>query len=79
MNLASIILGVVAGTLGLESYAGFIFYFVGASLIAGAVVMLPGRQGYFGKSPIGAVLEEIGNAAMGFVLAWTLLFGIVRS
>lgn len=42
-------------------------------------VLAKGNTQLFGKSVVGSVVEECVSGAMGYVLAWTLVFGLVRA
>lgn len=92
-NLTASLFGIGAGILGLESYPGFLFY-LGFSFLTSALVyalrVRPGilqetRNGrkvgmekYFRGSMefwTGGLLEGLS----GFVLTWTLFYGLVRA
>jgi ER membrane protein complex subunit 6 len=87
-NLTASLFGVGAGILGLESYPGFLFY-LAFSLLTSALVYIfrvrptaiPGGAGmktYFRGSMelwTGGLLEGLS----GFVLTWTLFYGLVRA
>ncbi|PVH93225.1 hypothetical protein DM02DRAFT_604242 [Periconia macrospinosa] len=81
-NLTASLFGVAAGTLGLESYPGFIFYLVGTLFVS--VLLFVTRTGgkpseYFHK-PLGDLwLGEVFGGLSGFVLTWTLFYGLVRA
>lgn len=82
-NLTASLFGVGAGILGLESYPGFLFY-VAFSLLTTALVYAlrvrgaGGVKTYFRGSLelwTGGLLEGLS----GFVLTWTLFYGLVRA
>ncbi|KAI1436747.1 Rab5-interacting protein-domain-containing protein [Xylaria sp. CBS 124048] len=90
-NLTASIFGAAAGILGLESYSGFIFYFVftilttallyalrvaPTSLKAGHSVFDTSR--YFRSSYEFWTGGLFGGLA-GYILTWTLFYGLVRA
>ena len=81
-NLTASLFGVGAGILGLESYPGFLFYVVFSLLTSALVYALRVRgadtKTYFRGSMelwMGGLLEGLS----GFVLTWTLFYGLVRA
>ncbi|KAH6675509.1 Rab5-interacting protein-domain-containing protein [Tricladium varicosporioides] len=85
-NLTASLFGIGAGVLGLESYPGFIFYLVFSLLTSALVYALRVRPGinkggvetYFRGSMelwTGGLVEGLS----GFVLTWTLFYGLVRA
>ena len=74
--------GVAASTLGLESYPGFIFYLVASSLVSVLLFALkaeaqPAKYYY---RPLGDMwLGDVFGGLSGFVLTWTLFYGLVRA
>jgi hypothetical protein len=88
-NLTASLFGIGAGILGLESYSGFIFYLL-FSLVTTVLVYVFRVQGrgtpgdphgdvgrYFQSNLqlwTGGLLEGL----MGYVLTWTLFFGLLR-
>ncbi|KAF2836395.1 hypothetical protein M501DRAFT_1019188 [Patellaria atrata CBS 101060] len=81
-SLTASLFGVVAGTLGLESYPGFIFYLVG-SLTVSLLIYLFRTQGkpsaYFHRPLAELWGGEVFGGLMSFVLTWTLFYGLVRA
>jgi hypothetical protein len=81
-NLTASLFGVAAGTLGLESYPGFIFYLLGTlvvSLLLFALKTEGKPEKYFYK-PLGDMwMGEVFGGLSGFVLTWTLFYGLVRA
>jgi len=81
-NLTASLFGVAAGTLGLESYPGFIFYLAGTLLVSILLFALkteatPGKYFY---RPLGDMwMGEVFSGLSGFVLTWTLFYGLVRA
>jgi len=92
-NLTASLFGIGAGILGLESYPGFLFYII-FSLLTSALVYAfrvrpgiikeahasetPGILRYFRGSVelwTGGLMEGLS----GFVLTWTLFYGLVRA
>jgi hypothetical protein len=81
-NITASLFGIVAGTLGLESYPGFAFYLVGTTLVSALLYLLraDGKpQSYF-YSPVNDLwMGDITTGIMSFMLTWTLFYGIVRA
>ena len=81
-NLTASLFGVAAGTLGLESYPGFVFYIL-ASLVVSVLlfaVKAEGRPDKFYYRPLGDMwLGDVFGGLSGFVLTWTLFYGLVRA
>jgi hypothetical protein len=81
-NLTASLFGVAAGTLGLESYPGFIFYLVGTLLVSILLFALKtdGKPGAYFYRPLGDMwLGDVFGGLSGFVLTWTLFYGLVRA
>jgi len=81
-SLTASLFGAAAGTLGLESYPGFLFYLVGSLLVSGLIMFLraDGKPARYFHSPIGDLwIGDLFNSAMSFVLTWTLFYGILRA
>lgn len=81
-NITASLFGVIAGTLGLESYPGFAFYLTGTLLVS-ALLFVFRAQGdakrYF-YSPIGDLWAgDVVSGLMSFVLTWTLFYGLVSA
>jgi hypothetical protein len=81
-NLTASLFGIAAGTLGLESYAGFAFYFAGTLLVSALIfALLAGRrpESFFYR-PLGDLWAgELVSGLSSFVLTWTLFYGLVRA
>lgn len=81
-SLTASLFGVAAGTLGLESLPGFLFYAFGTlivSLLIFASRAEANPKGYF-HSPVGDLwMGDLFGGLMSFVLTWTLFFGLVRA
>jgi ER membrane protein complex subunit 6 len=87
-NLTSSLLGIGAGILGLESYPGFLFYLFFSLLIKVLLYVFriapnsrgsdAGVQMYF-QSPWGLWTAGLTDGLSGFVLTWTLFYGLVRA
>ncbi|CAG8950495.1 hypothetical protein HYFRA_00006992 [Hymenoscyphus fraxineus] len=88
-NLTASLFGVGAGILGLESYSGFVFYIIftllTSALVYGLRVRPAGVQN--GKGGIERYFQgsmELWTGGLvdglsGFVLTWTLFYGLVRA
>jgi hypothetical protein len=81
-SLTASLFGIAAGTLGLESYAGFLFYLVGSLVVSGLLFALKtnGKPGAYFYRPLGDLwLGDVFGGLSGFVLTWTLFYGLVRA
>lgn len=90
-NISASLFGVAAGILGLESYAGFLFYFGFAALItvlfyvlriapsSSAAGLAPLSTSHFFRSPVDFWVGGAFNGLPGYVLTWTLFYGMVRA
>ncbi|KAL8943738.1 MAG: hypothetical protein Q9216_000844, partial [Gyalolechia sp. 2 TL-2023] len=81
-SLTASLFGVSAGILGLESYAGFIFYFLGTLFVSGLIyaILAQGRQAEYFRSPVKDLWTgEVVGGLSSFVLTWTLFYGLVRA
>ncbi|EMC94939.1 hypothetical protein BAUCODRAFT_148984 [Baudoinia panamericana UAMH 10762] len=80
--LTASLFGVAAGTLGLESYPGFLFYFIGTALVSVLVYFFKAEskpQAYFYR-PIGDLWGgDMFGGLMSFVLTWTLFYGLCKA
>jgi len=81
-NLTASLFGVAAGTLGLESWPGFLFYLLGTLLVSGLIYVLraetrPGK--FFYRPATDLLMGELVSGVMSFVLTWTLFYGLVRA
>ncbi|KAL9604792.1 MAG: hypothetical protein Q9219_000240 [cf. Caloplaca sp. 3 TL-2023] len=80
-SLTASLFGVSAGILGLESYAGFIFYILGTQFVSLLVylVLAEGKQARYFQSPWRDLWAgEVLGGLSSFVLTWTLFYGLVR-
>jgi len=82
-NLTASLFGIGAGILGLESYPGFLFYLV-FSLLTSLLVYLfrvrpKGDTGMFFMGPVQLWTGGLMDGLSGFVLTWTLAYGLVRA
>ncbi|KAK3310509.1 Rab5-interacting protein-domain-containing protein [Chaetomium strumarium] len=90
-SLTASLFGISAGILGLESYSGFLFYLVFSLLTAVLfyLVRVAPSSLAAGKSPLDTSRYFRGpfefwagglmNGLAGFILTWTLLYGLVRA
>ncbi|KAF2723313.1 hypothetical protein K431DRAFT_28245 [Polychaeton citri CBS 116435] len=80
--LTASLFGIAAGTLGLESWPGFLFYFVGTTIVSILIFSL--RAGstpsaYFFR-PLGDLwIGDMFGGLMSFVLTWTLFYGLCKA
>ncbi|KAI5923311.1 Rab5-interacting protein-domain-containing protein [Camillea tinctor] len=90
-NLTASIFGAAAGILGLESYSGFLFYFVFTVLttvlfyaIRVAPTSLKSGHGLLDTSRFFRTQYEfwfggVFGGLAGYILTWTLFYGLVRA
>jgi hypothetical protein len=81
-SLTASLFGVAAGTLGLESYPGFIFYLIGTLIVSFLLFTFKtdGKPSAYFYQPIGDLwLGDVFGGLSGFVLTWTLFYGLVRA
>ena len=73
--------GIAAGILGLQSYAGFVFYLVGSTLVSACVVTIlaKGKPATYWQSNFEVWYAEVFGGLSGFILTWTLFFGLIRA
>lgn len=80
--LTASLFGVAAGTLGLESYPGFIFYFIGTAIVSILIFALKAEskpEAYFFQ-PLGDLwFGDMFGGLMSFVLTWTLFYGLCKA
>ncbi|KAF2278146.1 uncharacterized protein EI97DRAFT_373639 [Westerdykella ornata] len=81
-NLTASLFGVAAGTLGLESYPGFVFYLVGTLIVSLLIFVFraEGKPSEYFHRPLGDLWGgEVFGGLSSFVLTWTLFYGLVRA
>jgi ER membrane protein complex subunit 6 len=81
-NLTASLFGIAAGTLGLESYPGFIFYLVGTLIVSALVFAFraEGKPGLYFYRPVGDLWAgDVLSGLSSYVLTWTLFYGLVRA
>ncbi|GAB7351489.1 hypothetical protein MBLNU459_g2140t1 [Dothideomycetes sp. NU459] len=80
-SLTASLFGVAAGTLGLESFPGFLFYAVGSLVVSLLIFALradANPKGFF-HSPMSELwMGDLFGGLMSFVLTWTLFFGLAN-
>ena len=80
--LTASLFGVAAGTLGLESLPGFIFYFLGTAIVSVLIFSLKAEskaESYFFR-PMGDLWAgDMFGGLMSFVLTWTLFYGLCKA
>jgi len=81
-NLTASLFGIAAGILGLESYPGFLFYLAGTLFISILIFfsLAKGRPSKYFQNPVVDIWwSEVFGGLSGFVLTWTLFYGLVRA
>lgn len=80
-SLTGSIFGVAAGILGLESASGFLFYILGSLLVSALVflVLAKGNSKRYFQSMADVWISDVFGGLSGFILTWTLFFGLVRA
>ncbi|KAI4122996.1 MAG: hypothetical protein LQ338_005504 [Usnochroma carphineum] len=81
-SLTASLFGVAAGILGLESYSGFVFYILGTLFVSALIyaVLAEGKQGRYFERPVRDLWAgEVVGGLWGFVMTWTLFYGLVRA
>ncbi|KAF1986209.1 hypothetical protein K402DRAFT_332957 [Aulographum hederae CBS 113979] len=81
-SLTASLFGVAAGTLGLESYPGFLFYFAGTLVVSLFVFALRAEarpKEFFYRPMMDLWAGDVVGGLSGFVLTWTLFYGLVRA
>ncbi|KAK4105326.1 hypothetical protein N658DRAFT_440362, partial [Parathielavia hyrcaniae] len=90
-SLTASLFGVSAGILGLESYSGFLLYLVFSLLTAVLVYLLrvaptslssgkpPLDTSRYFRSPFDFWTGGLMNGLAGYILTWTLFYGMVRA
>lgn len=90
-SLTASLFGVAAGILGLESYSGFLFYIISTLLtvilfyaLRVAPASLPSGKPIFDTSryfrgPFEFWTSGLFGGLAGFILTWTLFYGLVRA
>ncbi|KAI4180685.1 MAG: hypothetical protein LQ346_006950 [Caloplaca aetnensis] len=81
-SLTASLFGVSAGILGLESYAGFIFYLLGTLFVSLLVyaVLCDRKAGRYFQSPAAELWAgDVVGGLSSFVMTWTLFYGLVRA
>lgn len=80
--LTASLFGVAAGTLGLESWPGFIMYFAGTTVVSFLIFGLKAdsdAKNYFFR-PFGDLWAgDMFGGLMSFVLTWTLFYGLCKA
>ncbi|GEQ66880.1 hypothetical protein JCM33374_g543 [Metschnikowia sp. JCM 33374] len=80
-DVMSLSLGVAAGVLGLESFQGFAFYFIGilASDLSFFVICCRSSPKDFFISPVKeVVLDGLFTNLAGYVMMWCLTYALVK-
>jgi len=80
--LTASLFGVAAGTLGLESFPGFIFYAVGTAVVSVLIFSFKAESNptaYFYR-PFGDLWTgDMFGGMMSFVLTWTLFYNLAKA
>lgn len=80
--LTASLFGVAAGTMGLESFPGFIFYFIGTAIVSVLIFSLKAEQdakAYFFRPFADLWAGDLFGGLMSFVLTWTLFYGLCKA
>jgi ER membrane protein complex subunit 6 len=80
--LTASLFGVAAGTLGLESWPGFIFYFIGTAVVSMLIFALKANNEpkvYFYRPAGDLWMGDMFGGLMSFVLTWTLFYGLSKA
>lgn len=80
--LTASLFGVAAGTLGLESFPGFIFYFIGTAIVSVLIFFLKAdgnANAYFYSPKSDLWIGDMFGGLMSFVLTWTLFYGLCKA
>ena len=80
--LTASLFGVAAGTLGLESWPGFIFYFLGTAIVSVLIFSLKAENNpkAFFYQPFGDLwIGDMFGGLMSFILTWTLFYGLCKA
>ena len=81
-SLTAALFGIASGILGLESYAGFLFYVAFTTFVSVLIwsLMCKGKQDAYFQAPLSELWSgDLMGSALGFVLFWTAAYGIVRA
>ncbi|MCJ1306395.1 hypothetical protein MMC25_000037 [Agyrium rufum] len=81
-SLTASLFGIAAGTLGLESYFGFIFYILGTLFVSILIWSISAKgqpSRYFENQFSGLWSKDVITGLSSFVLTWTLFYGLVGS
>lgn len=81
-SLTASLFGVAAGTLGLESFPGFIFYFLGTAIVSLLIFALKTEQKpekYFFRVVGDLWVGDLFGGLMSFVLTWTVFYGLCKA
>ncbi|EGP88207.1 unnamed protein product [Zymoseptoria tritici ST99CH_1A5] len=80
--LTASLFGVAAGTIGLESLPGFIFYFIGTGIVSLLIFSLKAEkkaEAYFWSPGSDLWMGDLFGGLMSFVLTWTLFYGLCKA
>ncbi|KAG7662740.1 uncharacterized protein J8A68_003728 [[Candida] subhashii] len=81
-DITSLVLGIGSGILTLESFNGFIFYFVGLTIANGLFYIIcgEGQANKFFKKPLQEIFINglLGNVP-AFIMMWCLVYALVKS
>lgn len=81
-SLTASLFGVAAGTLGLESFPGFIFYFIATAVVTVLIFVLKAEQKpekFFFQVVSDLWVGDLFGGLMSFVLTWTLFYGLCKA
>lgn len=81
-DISSLVLGVVAGILTLESFSGFLLYFLGFTVANGLFYSIcgEGQPNKYFKKPIQEIfINGLHGNIPAFIMMWCLVYALVKS
>ncbi|KAI5965755.1 uncharacterized protein KGF55_001118 [Candida pseudojiufengensis] len=81
-DVSSLVLGIVAGIMTLESIYGFLFFLIGnfVTNIVFYVICTQGNSHKFFRNPIQEIfIEGIPTDIAGYIMMWCLIYALVKS
>lgn len=81
-SITASLFGVAAGTLGLESWPGFLFFFVATAIVSLLLFTIRAKgtpAHYFFRPTSDLWIGDVFGGLMSFVLTWTLFYGLCKA